>query len=120
MTLSEYCEVIEFAQKWHSFALWLGDNQIEKRNEDYPSMAKFGAHGKNIKYIDSIYDSRDGKIWSVTFRQGKSGYTFTSNHFVGEKDKPKWETLYAICLDFLRGNLTEIEEKQFYNELVHK
>lgn len=64
-------------KKYHKFALY--DKAIEKEiKEKFPKLIERGfIRGLNIKYIDSIYDSRDGKIWSVTFRRGNMDLTFS-------------------------------------------
>ena len=104
MTLQEFNEVVQFVQKWHYFAVWLKESEVQERNKKYFNMGKWGEHGLNIKYIDSCYDSRDGKIWSVSFRGMGAKYTFSSNHFNAIKPMPKewrWTTLYKLIMGFL-------------------
>ncbi len=120
MTIEQFAEVVNFAQKYHKFALWMSDEQVKDRNKIYHNMGKFGAHGLNIKYIDSVYDSRDAKIWCVTFRMGSAGWRFSSNHWNALQPMPKewrWKTLYDMCMAFLKGEMTDNQVKQFWTEL---
>ncbi len=116
LTIEEFTEIVKFAQKYHKFALWMQDEEKIETNKLYPNMAKWNGHGLSIKYINSCYDSRDGKIWSVTFRRGKDGWNFNSNHFGLNRTKPsewRWNTLKEMCLGFLKGEMTEKQVKQF-------
>jgi hypothetical protein len=114
MTLKEFQEVVDFSQKYHAFALWLTDEQVKERNKKYFQMhGAFGAHGMNIKYIDTIYDSRDQTIWSITFRQGKYGWRFSTNHYTALNPPPKnfkYGTLYDLCMAFLKGEFKPKKE----------
>lgn len=77
LTIEQFSEILKFVQKYHKFALY--DEQIENEiKEKFPKLIEKGfSKGLNIKYVDSIYDSRDGKIWSVTFRRGGMELTFS-------------------------------------------
>jgi len=107
MTLQEYQEVVEFSQKYHKFSLWLTDEEVKERNKKYFQMhGAFGRHGLNIKYIDCTYDSRDRTVWSITFRQGRNGWRFATNHYNAINQPPKnWKfsNLYDLCMAFLKG-----------------
>lgn len=90
LTIEQYSEILKFIQKYHKFALY--NEEIEKEiKEKFPKLIEKGfSHGLNIKYIDSIYDSRDGKIWSVTFRRGNMDLTFS-----------KIGNLYEVIMEYL-------------------
>lgn len=116
LTLEQYSEIVNFVQKWHYFAVYLSDEQVKERNKQYPNMGKWRDYGMNIKYIDSIYDSRDAKIWSITFRGMGHKYNFTSNHFNGTNPMPKewrWKTLHAMIMAFLKGEMTDKQTSKF-------
>lgn len=75
LTIQQYNSILEFVQKYHKFANYDEDLQKEIQ-EKYPKLPKTGL---SIKYIDSIYDSRDGTIWSISFRRGSLDKTFQLN-----------------------------------------
>lgn len=114
LTLSQFKEVIDFAQKYHKFALCMSDEEVKERNKIYHQMHEpFKEFGMNIKYIDSIYDSRDNIIWSITFRQGRNGVRFSTNHFTALNLPPKnwkYNNLYDLCMAFLKGEFKPSKE----------
>jgi len=119
ITPEEFCEILAFVQKYHRFANYLSDEDYEQMKKDYHNMAKWKQYGLNIKYVDSVYDSRDNTIWLVKFRFGRNGYEFSANHFGVFREKPKgwrWNTLYDMCMGFLKGEMTDKQVKQFYVE----
>lgn len=77
ITIEQYSEILKFIQKYHKFALY--NEAIENEiKEKFPKLIEKGfSRGLNIKYVDSIYDSRDSKIWSVTFRRGGMDLAFS-------------------------------------------
>lgn len=120
LTSDQFKEILDFVQKYHKFALWMSDEEFKERNNVYFNMGKFGAHGMNIKYIDSCYDSRDAKIWSITFRINiHHKYTFSSNSFA-LKGKPKslnrWNSMYDLCMAFIKGEMSDKQAKIFLDE----
>ena len=98
MTIEQYAEVVKFVQENHKFALWLSDKQRSERQKKYPKLND--SYGFGIKYIDSVYDSRDGKIWLVKFREGGTGIRFSCNHWnpiIRPKPKHwKYDNLYDL------------------------
>lgn len=120
MTIDEYAEVVKFAQEHHKFALWLSDEQREKRQKEFPKLND--SFGFGIKYIDSVYDSRDGKIWLVKFRQGVDGFRFSCNHWTDLNPPPKhwkYDNLYDLCMAYLKGEFKPKDEFYFDDRDEH-
>ena len=107
MNLGEYVIMMEFIQKYHKFALWLSDEDLKERNKKHFQMhGAFGEHGLGIKYVDCTYDSRDGNIWTVTFRQGRYGICLSCNHYTALNMPPKnfkFGSLFDWCMAYLKG-----------------
>lgn len=113
LTFEEYADIICFVNKFHRFGIYLGGEKINERNSQYMSMhAVFGSGHLNIKYIDNCFDTRDQTIWSITFRQGRFGVRFATNHFAGKKEPKnfKYESLHELCMDYLQGRFTDIKD----------
>jgi len=72
----EVVEMTNFIQKYHKFAGWLSKEQLIELKKIHPKMNEYGF---NIKYIDTIYDSRFGDIWSVSFRGLGTNVCFNTN-----------------------------------------
>lgn len=114
LTIDQFKEVVEFAQKYHQFAKWPSDEEVAESAKLYPKIPK---HGFNIKYIDSCYDSRTAEVWMVFFRSGRDGYRFATNHFNSINPEPKgwkYHTLYDLCMAYLKGEFMPKEE--FYHD----
>lgn len=115
MTIDQLKEVMEFVQKYHSFALWPSDEEQIVRLKLFPKMPELGL---NIKYIDVCYDTREGgDIWKITFREGRAGVCFHTNHFSPLRPRPKgwkYENLYDLCMAYLKGEF--IPKNEFYVE----
>jgi hypothetical protein len=108
MTIQQYAEIVQFTQKHHHFGRW-------DDNNDYP---KIGENGKSIKYIDNIYDSRDAKVWSISFRGFSENVRFQTNHFGLLNPKPKgwkYDSLYELCMAYLKCEFEPKEEFLFLN-----
>jgi len=113
MTLEEYAEVVEFVQNHHPFAKSFHGGAREWRKRHFPKLP--AEYGFGIKYIDNCYDSRDGKVWSITFRQGRHGVCFRCNHFNALNPPPKkwkYDNLYDLCMAWLKGEFREKAEFQ--------
>ncbi len=96
MKSEEFKQLQDFVQKYHKFALWLSDEKLAEARKLYP---KLNEHGKNIKYIDSVYDSRFSDVWSVSFRGMGNNLCFHTNT---DLDLP-FNTLYEWIMAFLTG-----------------
>jgi hypothetical protein len=115
MSLGEYVTVIEFAQKYHKFALLMSEEEVKERNKKFFQMhGEFKSYGMNIKYIDCCYDSRDQTVWSISFRKGNGGIRFSTNHFAGHESPKDWKynSLFDLCMAFLKGEYKP--SKDFY------
>lgn len=104
LTPQQYIEVLDFIQKYHNFAHCPSDEFTDKAKELYPNIEEYGF---NIKYIDSIYDTRFGDIWSISFR-GFKYIRFSTNHF-NELLNPKpnsfkFDSLYDWVMAYLKGD----------------
>ena len=122
LTLEQYVEIVKFSQKYHAFASYKTEEEGKEISKLYPKLDRFGF---GIKYIDSCYDSRgegydypndQGSIWSITFRQGRWGIRFSCNHFQTiinpEPKQWKYDNLYDLCMDYLKGEFIPKEEFQ--------
>lgn len=123
LTPEQFQEVVATSQKLHAFAMYLSDEQRAQRKRDYPSLPD--SYGFGIKYIDSCYDSRDSRFWCITFRRGRDGVRFSTNHFAclppfdGKVPKGwKYDNLYDLCMDYLKGDFKP--QKEFYVDLGDK
>lgn len=113
LTPKEFFEVMKFVQNYHRFAYWPADDEWEKILSTYPLMPH---HGLSIKYIDSCYDSRDGSVWSISFRGMGGNVRFSANHFNFMNEKPKswkYESLYELIMAYLTGQFVPKEEFYF-------
>lgn len=108
MTMNEFAEVVKFVQTYHKFAHYVSEKEHEQDQKTYQNLPRY-RYG--IKYIDSCYDSRDARIWSITFRQGKGGVRFSTNHFAMEPKPKQWkyESLYDLCMAYLTGEFTNLK-----------
>ncbi len=68
LTPNQLLEITEFVQKYHKFGYIKEEDRYQ------------GHLGYAIKYIDVVYDSRDGNYWSIKFR-GTGSIWFTTNAF---------------------------------------
>lgn len=111
LTLDQVKEITEFAQKYHRFARWDSDEDVKEAKSLYP---KIPDHGFNIKYIDTCYDSREKDVWSISFREGRYGVNFRTNHFGILNPMPKgwkYNNLYDLCMAYLKGDF--VPKKEF-------
>lgn len=102
LTFEQYIEIVNFVKKYHKFGYVKEENQIKK---------DWYLH---IKYIDNCYDTRTNDIWSVSFRGLGQEIIFATNSLVllSPKEK-KFDNLFEYIMQYLLGNLTEDEIKQF-------
>lgn len=102
LTFEQYIEIVNFVQKHHNFGHVKEENQIKKDWCLY------------IKYIHNCYDTRLNDIWSVSFRGLGEEIIFATNSLVylSPKEK-KFDNLFDYIMQYLLGNLTEDEIKQF-------
>jgi hypothetical protein len=89
--------IYDFIQKYHRFALCLNDVEVIEMKKLYPNI---GEHGFNIKYIDTVYDSRFSNIWSVSFRGLGCDVCFNTNTDL----KLPYENLFDWIMDYLKGD----------------
>lgn len=118
LSLGEYVTVVEFMQKYHSFALLMSPEDIKERNKKFFQMqGAFNNYGMNFKYVDAVYDSRDQTVWCITFRKGNDGIRFTTNHFASIEQPKNWKynSLFDLCMAFLKGEFKPT--KEFYVSL---
>lgn len=111
LTLQEFTEVIEFVQKYHSFAEYKPPEERNKIEKLFPLLK--GGFGFSIKYVDSCYDSRDKSIWSVVFRRGVLGVCLSTNHFNSINLPPKgwkYHSLFDWCMAYLTGEFVPTDE----------
>ena len=76
MKSNEFAMVQDFVQKYHKFARCASDAEHAEAQKLYPKMDEYG---KNIKYIDSVYDTRFADVWSVSFRGMGHNVNFNTN-----------------------------------------
>lgn len=111
LTQQQLTEILDFVQEHHRFALYIFEQaDVQKRKAQFPKLPE--NRGFGIKYVDFIYDTRDKTVWSIKFRQGKTGWRFATNHF-GIREIPKgwkYDNLYDLCMDFLKGEFVAKEE----------
>lgn len=116
MTIEQFTEIVKFVQEYHAFANYISNEEkFKELKQKYPNLDRYGF---SIKYVDMCYDSRDGKVWSVTFR-GFIKYRFSSNHFDSINPKPKgwkYDTLYDLCMAFLKGEFKPKKEFELDNK----
>ncbi len=74
---TEFVDVLAFIQKYHKFALCQSDKEVSEMQTLYPKLKEYS--GKNIKYVDSCYDSRFRDIWCVSFRGMGNDICFHTN-----------------------------------------
>ena len=60
MTPQQFAELLEYIKDNNSWGKNMYEINIERKR-------------RAIKYVDAIFDSRDGTIWSVTFRSQTHG-----------------------------------------------
>lgn len=102
MTTDEYKVILDFVQNHHKFALYLSDKEAEVRKLLFPKLDRYGF---NIKYVDSCYDSRDGVIWQVVFREANRRIVMREiNTPKGFKSHSDW------CMAYLRGEWKPTKE----------
>lgn len=111
LTIEEYKEILEFVQEHHRFALYIEKNKRIERKLKFPNLPS--EYGFGIKYVDSCYDSRDKSIWSIKFRVGSFGVSFSTNHYNALNMPPpgwKYHTLYDLCMAYLTGEFEPTDE----------
>lgn len=111
LTFDQLREVTEFVQTHHRFALYIYAEKRVERKKTFPKLPD--SYGFGIKYIDSIYDSRDKTFWHIAFRKGNWGIQFSTNHWVNTSEKKpkdwKYDNLYDLCMDYLKGEFVPTE-----------
>ncbi len=105
LTLEQHIEVMKFLQKYHAFGVY-------GRGLDRAQFPNMGEYGKNIKYVDTCYDSRFGDIWSITFRGFGQRINFRTNMFatIDSLKDFKYDNLFDLCMAFLKGDFVPTEE----------
>ena len=102
LTFEQYIEIVNFVQKHHKFGYTEEEAQIKK---------DWSLH---IKYIDNCYDTRTNVIWSISFRGLGQEIVFATNSLVLlSPEEKKFDNLFEYIMQYLLGNLTEDEIKQF-------
>jgi hypothetical protein len=102
LSMEQYVEIVEFVQKHHRFG-WV---------EEKDRVTEYSYH---IKYVDSIYDSRDKAIWCVNLRGMGVNLRFSSNHFNAINPAPKgwkYNNLYDLIMAYLKGEFKP--KKEFF------
>lgn len=100
MTPEQYLEILQIVQKHHRFGWVNSEDRITE-------------HSFHIKYIDSVYDSRTGDIWSITFRGLGPEISFSTNMFVMGIEIPSdfpYNNLYDFVKAYLKGEFTPTEK----------
>lgn len=87
LTLDQFKEIVEFAQTYHQFGRYYDDIERAGITTLYPKWKHM-----MIKYIDSSYDSRDQKVWQITFRDG-----------IERNDKTFMEPDFDRVMAYLKG-----------------
>lgn len=109
MTLDQYKEVVEFTQNYHGFARgWDKNRRSEAISKGVKP--KTAEYGYGIKYISCNYDTRDGKVWSITF---DNRIRLSANHFTALNPPPKgwkYDNIYELSMAFLKGNFVPKNE----------
>lgn len=104
MTPEQFCGVQEFVQEYHNFARCISEEEFKKVQVLYPNMNEYGF---NIKYIDSIYDSRFRDVWSVTFRGMGREVRFHTNTDL----KLEYTNLFDWVMAYLKLEWVPTEEE---------
>ncbi len=73
MTPDEFCKLLKYFEENNSWGAKMFENSCKRRR-------------RVIKYLDSTFDSRSGKIFSVCFRDGFTNKEFRLN---GKSDVDK-------------------------------
>lgn len=79
MTPKRYAELLEYVAANNCWGPRMYENQVERRRRCF-------------KYVDASFDSRDGHIWKITFREygGEKGMVF------GIESESDIEKIYAF------------------------
>lgn len=112
LTIEQHTEIVKFIQTYHKFAGCVSDEKYAEIIKTYPNMKRYGL---NIKYIDSIYDTRDASVWMIKIRGLGGNYVFSSNHFAGKTAPKTWkyDDLFNLIMDFLKGDFQPKAEFMF-------
>jgi hypothetical protein len=97
LTIDQFKEIVEFAQTYHEFGRY--HDAIERAGIAllYPKLKHL-----NIKYIDSVYDSRSAEIWLVCFRGMGRNKAFEVLDW--EREKPTG-TYFEWIMQYLKGEI---------------
>lgn len=110
MDAAELNMVLNFIQEHHKFALWKSDEEAAKTKSHYIYMDdNMAQYGMCIKYVDTSYDTRDGKVWRIVLRGMGNDYAFSCNHFGIINPKPeyfRYESLFEWVMAYLRCEWT--------------
>lgn len=108
-TLEQFVEILKFVQQHHKFALYIiSDEERFARKANFPLLDE---HGFGIKYVDCSYDSRDGLIWLIKFREYNGTVALTATNHEFDK-KFKFNDLYDWAMAYLKGEWKP--SKEFY------
>ena len=109
MSSEQFHEILEFVQKYHNFANLMSASREDAIKTKYPNMDEYGF---NIKYVDSVYDTRTRSIQSVSFRGMGRNLKFAANSFMLEKmfkDTFPFDNLFDWIMAFLKGDWNDKE-----------
>ena len=102
--IDKFAELTNFIQKYHKFALCLPKEDFSELTKVYPKMDEYGF---NIKYVDSIYDSRDSCFWHISFRGIGNNLCFHTNTNL----PVKYDNLYDWIMAYLTGEWKPTKEE---------
>lgn len=100
----KFNELLSFVQQYHSFALCMEKEEVEEMQRQFPHMEEYGF---NIKYVDSVYDSRGSDIWSVSFRGMGNNVNFNTNTTLNLP----YETLFDWIMAYLKKEWQPTKEE---------
>ena len=103
ITPQQLLEITAFVQKHHRF----GTPEEPLPNCEY---------GLCIKYIDTIYDSREGDVWSIGFRGMGNNVKFNTNNGYFKQ----FDNLYDLVMAYLKVELDSVSMQTYINKFCGK
>jgi len=108
MSVLQYHELLKFIQLHHGFGRYRNNDEKEFIKVNYPNLNP--DYGLSIKYVNSMYDTRIGRVWGVTLTSlGGVTYEFRTNSLIMKGLTPEYENLYDCVMAYLTGNLKNSE-----------
>lgn len=105
MTLEQFKKITELVNEYHGFGR-SNIHDIEKQNKAKLELGiesdEFALRGLNIKYVRCDFDTRFNLVWGISFDRIR----FSTNHYNTSRPAPKdwkYDNLYDLCMDYLRG-----------------